>query len=440
MTRQTTSAETAAVLSGEASGGTEWDSNSIRGYASDGGSIPPDSEQIWRILRNAARSLPPSTPPASERIASPTDMDGESAIDTDAGEKTPAGASGAVVQTPEGAGEKTDESTSYENRGRQIIAGATERAKTGSGRLFGRAKAGIKGLVRLARGGAKTVGEAAGKGASVAVGFAAIEGPKAAKATVEKVSEAREKSATKIHKLAEDARQRRKLRKDNREAAKTWREQEYGARQEARKRTLGEIATRNQKIKDDSEKRSTDIETDKANIPGKKGELKRREVAARAAKSEARKAERRLKRLEAKKEKAQDRYDRAKEASENNPDDIRAQAAFKRAEGNLEAAKLLYDAELNHKTELDSKREDRFSEAGRSRQALGELQNKVADAKRDNNGGRVKRLENAGASAFLRVAEFVDGSTAAHDLLMRAGRAIKRKFQGGNRQEAKTTA
>ena len=231
------------------------------------------------------------------------------------------------------------------------------------------------------------------------------------------------------------------MRKSNREAAKTRREQEYGARQEARKRTLGEIATRNQKIKDDSEKRSTDIETDKANIPGKKGELKRREVAARAAKSEARKAERRLKRLEAKKGKAQDRYDRAKEASENNPDDIRAQAAFKSAEGNLEAAKLLYNAGLNDKTELDSKREDRFSEAGRSRQALGELQNKVADAKRDNNDGRVKRLENAASSAFLRVAEFVDGSTAAHDLLRRAGQAIRRKLQGsGNRQEARTAA
>ena len=266
------------------------------------------------------------------------------------------------------------------------------------------------------------MGKTAGKGASVAVGFAAIEGPKAAKATAKKVSE-----------LAGNARSRR-------EAAKTRRGQEYVARQEARKRALGEIATRNQNIKDDSEERSTDIETNKANIPGKKGELKRREVAAKAAKSEARKAERRLKRLEAKKEKAQDRYDRAKEASENNPDDIRAQAAFKRAEGNLEAAKLLYDAELSDKTKLDSEREDRFSEVRRSRQALGELRNKVADAKRDNNDGRVKRLENAASSAFLRVAEFVDGSTAAHDLLMRAGRAIKRKFRDGNRQEAKTSA
>ena len=167
--------------------------------------------------------------------------------------------------------------------------------------------------------------------------------------------------------------------------------------------------------------------------------MKTREVAAKAAKSEARKAERRLKRLTAKKEKAQDRHDRAKKASENNPDDTRAQDAFKRAKRNLEAAKSLYDAELNYKTELDSKRVDRFSELGRSRQALGELQNKVASAKRDNNDDRVERLENAASSAFTRVAEFVDGPTAAHGLLRRAGQAIRRKLQGsGNRQEAKT--
>ena len=441
MTTRTMSAETAPVpgSSGEASGGTEWDS--MRGSVPDGGPLPP--------------SFPPSTD--TESIASPTDMDGESAIDTDAGEETPAGASGAVVQTPEGAvvqtpedavvqtpegavvqtpegaEEQTDESTSYENRGRQIIAGATEHARTGSKELFNRAKAGIKGiasiLVRLARGGAKTVGEAAGKGASVAVGFAAIEGPKAAKATAKKVSE-----------LAVNARNRRELRKSNREAAKTSRKLEYEKRQQARKTALGKIATRNQEIKDDSDERSTGIETDKANISRKKGELKTREVAAKAAKSEARKAERRLKRLTAKKEKAQDRHDRAKKASENNPDDTRAQAAFKRAERDLEAAKSLYDAELNYKTELDSERADRFSEAGRSRQALGELQKKVSDAKRDNNGDRVERLENAGVSAFLRVAEFVDGPTAAHDLLRRAGRAIRLKFQGGNRQEAKTAA
>lgn len=343
------------------------------------------------------------------------------------------------------AGERTsaDESTSYEDRGRQIIAGATERVKAGGKELFSSARAGIKGIagkiVRLARGGAKTAGEAVAKGASVAVGFAAIEGPKAAKATAETVSEAREKSAQKISEIAESARSRREERKNKRAAAKAERKREYGERQKARKRALGEIAARAQEIKDDSERRSTGIETNKADISDKKGELKRQEVAAKAAKSEARKAERRLKRLETKKEKAQDKYDRAKEASDNNPDNIRAQAALKRAEGNLEAAKLLYDAGLNYKTELDSKREDSFSEVDRSRQVLRELRDRVADAKRDNNDGRVERLENAGASAFTRVAEFVDGPTAAHGLLRRAGQAIRRKLQGsGNRQEAKT--
>ena len=190
MTTRTMSAETAPVpgSSGEASGGTEWDS--MRGSVPDGGPI-----------------------------------------DTDAGEQT-------------------DESTRYEDRGRQI---------------FDSAKAGIKGvagkLVRLARGGAKTVGKTAGKGASVAVGFAAIEGPKAAKATAEKASKAIVESAKKISGLAKSARERRKLRKSNREAAKTSRKLEYEKRQQARKTALGKIATRNQEIKDDSDERSTDIET-----------------------------------------------------------------------------------------------------------------------------------------------------------------------------------
>lgn len=343
------------------------------------------------------------------------------------------------------AGERTsaDAGMSYEDRGRQIIAGATERAKASGKELLSSAKAGIKGiagkLVRLARGGAKTAGEAVAKGASVAVGFAAIEGPRAAKATAEKASEAREKSAQKIHELAESARSRREERKNKRAAAKAEREREYGERQNARKKKLGEIAARAQEIKDDSERRSTGIETDKGDISDKKAELKRQEVAAKAAKSKARKAERRLKRLETKKEKAQDKYDRAKEASDNNPDNIRAQAALKRAKGNLEAAKLLYNAESDHKTKLDSKREDGFSEVDRSRQELRELRDRVADAKRDNNDGRVERLENAASSAFTRVAEFVDGPTAAHGLLRRAGQAIRRKLQGsGNRQEAKT--
>ena len=157
--------------------GTEWDN--MRGDASDG------------------KSLPPSFPPATRH-----DMaDRVSAQSTSSPETASADSS-------------ADESTRYEDRGRQIISGATERVRTGSEELFGRAKAGIKGiagkLVRLARGGAKTVGETVGKGASVAVGFAAIEGPKAAKATVEKVSEAREESAKKISELAKSARERRK--------------------------------------------------------------------------------------------------------------------------------------------------------------------------------------------------------------------------------------
>ena len=416
-------------------------------------------------------SLPPSFPPKSwgvegqgqntdEHVADPTDIDGKKGtygfIKTSDDELIPYKVSSLdSVSSPDSAidtrfaqnaGEQTsaDADMSYEDRGRQIIAGATERAKAGGKEFFGRARAGIKGiagkLVRLARGGAKTAGEAVAKGASVAVGFAAIEGPRAAKATAETVSEAREKSAQKISELAENARNRRKERRDKRKAAKDRREREYKRRQRVRKRILGRIATRNREIKGDSEGRSTDIETGKADISDKKGELKRREVAAKAAKSKARKAERRLKRLETKKEKAQDKYDRAKEASDNNPDNIRAQAALQRAKGNLEAAKLLYNAESDHKTKLDSKREDRFSEADRSRQVLRELRDRVADAKRDNNDGRVERLENAGASAFLRVAELVDGPTAAHDLLRRAGRAIRRKFQGGNRQEAKTAA
>lgn len=483
MTTRTMSAETApaAVSPDGASRATAWDN--MRGDASNGESLPPSippadghmASPVDIVGRGSAQSasspetasaepLPPSIPPKSWGVEGQGQNTDEHVDEKDTygfieiprtGRRFPykINSPDSTIDTrytrfAQNAGEQTsadasaDESISYEDRGRQIIAGATERARAGSKELSGRAGAGIKRiagkLVRLARSGVKTVGETAGKGASVAVGFAAIEGPKAAKATAEKASEAREKSAQKIHELAESARKRRKLRKNNREAAKAWREREYKDRQRARKRILGKIARRNKEIKDGSESRSTDIETDKADISDKKGELKRREVAAKAAKSEARKAERCLKRLETKKKKAQDKYDRAKEASDNNPDNIRAQAALKRAEGNLEAAKLLYDAGLNYKTELDSKREDRFSEVDRSRQGLRELRDRVADAKRDNNDGRVERLENAASSAFTRVAEFVDGSTAAHDLLRRAGRAIRRKFQGGNRQEAKT--
>ena len=343
----TVSTETVPVPAAVARG-TEWDN--MRGDASDG------------------ESLPPSFPPATRH-----DMaDRVSAQSTSSPETASADSS-------------ADESTRYEDRGRQIISGATERVRTGSEELFGRAKAGIKGiagkLVRLARGGAKTVGETVGKGASVAVGFAAIEGPKAAKATAEKASKAIGESARKIHKLAEDARSKREERRNNREAAKTRRGQEYVARQEARKRALGEIATRNQKIKDDSEGRSTGIETDKADISDKKAEVERQEVAAKAAKSEARKAERRLKRLDTQVERAQDRRDKAKEISDKNPEDTDAKIALLRAEGKLAAARVRRNAEAAVKTRLVGQSVDSFSEVRRSRQALGELQNKVADAK-----------------------------------------------------------
>ena len=69
-----------------------------------------------------------------------------------------------------------------------------------------------------------------------------------------------------------------------------------------------------------------------------------------------------------------------------------------------------------------------------------ELQSDITALQYDEELGSRDRLTVGVKSAFTRVAEFVDGSTAAHDLLRRAGRAIKRKFQGGNRQEAKTTA
>lgn len=362
------------------------------------------------------------------------------------------------------AGERTsadasaDKSTSYEDRGRQIIAGATERARAGSKELFGRARAGIKGiagkLVRLARGGAKTAGEAVAKGASVAVGFAAIEGPKAAKATAEKASEAREKSAQRISDLAESARSRREERKNKRAAAKAEREREYGERQKARKKKLGEVAARAQsndwieaRIKAESDERDNNIDTLEADISEQGDKLEVKEAEVEAAESRVRKAERRLKKLEAKKKRAEERRDQAKEISDKNPDDVDAEIALRRAEGDLSAVEQQYSAASDISTSLEGKRVDRSSELDRIRTRLGELQGQVnvaedeiAAGKKWLRNSRVERLENAASSAFTRVAEFVDGPTAAHDLLRRAGRAIKRKFQGGNRQEAKTIA
>ena len=386
----------------------------------------------------SAEPLPPSFPPKSWGVEGQNTQgaDKQASRDTYGYIKIDAGVFRYKINSPDG-------SMSYEDRGRQIIAGATERARAGSKELFGRAKAGIKGiagkLVRLARGGAKTAGEAVAKGASVAVGFAAIEGPKAAKATAEKASEVREKSAQKISELAEGARSRREERKNKRAAAKAEREREYGERQNARKKKLGEIAARAQEIKDDSERRITGIETDKADISDKKAELKRQKVEMRAAVSRARRAERRVRRLDTQVERAQDRRDKAKEISDKNPEDTDAKMALLRAEGKLAAARVRRNAESAIKTRLVGRSVDSFSDLTRSRQELRELQDRVADAKRDNNDGRVERLENSASSAFTRVAEFVDGPTAAHGLLRRAGQAIRRRLQGsGNRQEAKT--
>lgn len=419
----TVSTETVPVPAAVARG-TEWDN--MRGDASDG------------------ESLPPSFPPATRH-----DMaDRVSAQSTSSPETASADSS-------------ADESTRYEDRGRQIISGATERVRTGSEKLFGSAKAGIKRvagkLVRLARGGAKgakTVGEAAGKGASVAVGFAAIEGPKAAKATAEKVSEAIGESARKIHKLAEDARSRREERKNKRAAAKTEREREYGERQQARNEKLGKLATRAQidawakaKIEEESAEHGGKIETLEASISGQKDALEMKEEEVRAAESRFRKAERRLNKLEAKRKRAEERRNQARDISNANPDDIDAKMALTRAEGDLRAIEEQYNAASTIKASLEGKKVDRSSELGTIRTGLGELQGKVnveedviAAGKKWLRNNRVERLEDAASSAFTRVAELVDGSTAAHDLLMRVGRAIKRKFRGGNRQEAKTAA
>ena len=419
----TTSTETIPVAGSSDKGprATEWDN--MRGDASNG------------------ESLPPSFPPATRH-----DM-------ADRGSVQGANSPETALADPSAEG-----STGYEDKGRQIIAGATERVKTGSEKLFGRAKAGIKGiagkLVRLARGGAKTVGETAGKGASVVVGFAAIEGPKAAKATVEKVSEAREESAKKISELAKSARERRKLRKSNREAAKEWRELEYRERQRARNEKLGKLATRAQidawakaKIEEESAEHGGKIETLEASISGQKDALEMKEEEVRAAESRFRKAERRLNKLEAKRKRAEERRNQARDISNANPDDIDAKMALTRAEGDLRAIEEQYNAASTIKASLEGKKVDRSSELGTIRTGLGELQGKVnveedviAAGKKWLRNNRVERLEDAASSAFTRVAELVDGSTAAHDLLRRVGRAIKRKFRGGNRQEAKTAA
>lgn len=72
--------------------------------------------------------LPPSIPPANRHIASPVDIVGRGSAQSASSPETASADSSA------------DESTRYEDRGRQIISGATERVRTGSEELFGRAK------------------------------------------------------------------------------------------------------------------------------------------------------------------------------------------------------------------------------------------------------------------------------------------------------------
>lgn len=485
MTTTTMSGETASAAASpnEAPRVTAWD-NIGDDASSNDEPLPPS---IPPANRHIAEPLPPSIPPqgrgvegqntqdADERIASPTDMDvkevnyGTVSAPGDYGlvpyrvkvRSSGPNLPGNIIDTrfAQNAGEQTsaDAGMSYEDRGRQIIAGATERAKAGGKELFGRAKAGIKGIadkiVGLARGGAKTAGEAVAKGASVAVGFAAIEGPRAAKAAAEKASEVKEKSAQAIHELAESARSRREERKNKRAAAKAEREREYGKRQQARKKKLGEIAARAQsndwieaRIKAESDERDTNIDTLEADISEQKDALEMKEEEVRAAESRARKAQRQLERLEAKKKKAEARRDEAERIKQRNPGDIDAEMALTRAEGDLNAIEEQYNAASTIKTRLEGKKVDLSSELGTTRTRLGELQGQVNVAEDEIAAGkkwlrrsRVERLENAASSAFTRVAEFVDGPTAAHGLLRRAGQAIRRKLQGsGNRQEAKT--
>lgn len=490
MTARTKSPEAPVAVSPDGAPKTPW-GNMVDSTSNDETlppSFPPANRHMASPETASAESLPPSFPPQSggvegqgqntdEHVTDPTDIDGKKGtyglIKSPDGELLPykvkARSSGSnlpdniIIDTrlAQNAGEQTsaDAGMSYEDRGRQIIAGATERAKAGGKELFGRAGAGIKRiagkLVRLARGGVKTVGETAGKGASVVVGFAAIEGPRAAKATAETVSEAREKSAQKISELAKSARERRKLRRNNREAAKAWREREYKDRQRVREEALGALATRVQndawieaKIKEESAERGDNIETLEDDISEQGDKLEMKEAEVEAAESRVRKAERRLKKLEAKKKRAEERRDQAKEISDKNPDDVDAEIALRRAEGDLSAIEEQYSAASTIKTRLEGKKVDLSSELGTTRTRLGEIQGNINVLESEIETGRewlrssrAERIRDKYVSpALIMVREFVDGSTAAHDLLRRAGRAIKRKFQGGNRQEAKTAA
>ena len=129
--------------------------------------------------------------------------------------------------------------------------------------------------------------------------------------------------------------------------------------------------------------------------------MKRQKVEARAAVSRVRRAERRVRRLDSRVERAQDRRDKAKEISDRNPEDTDATTALRSAGGKLAAAKVQRNVEAAVRARLVGQSVDSFRDLTNSRQELRELQDKVADAKRENVYGRVERLENAASSAFI---------------------------------------
>ena len=473
MTMKTASAETAPMAASpdEAPRATAWDN--MGDDASLPPSFPPANRHMASPETASAESLPPSIPPQSggvegqgqntdEHVTDPTDIDGKKGtyglIKSPDGELIPykvkARSSGSnlpdnIINTrlAQNAGEQTsaDAGMSYQDRGRQIIAGATERAKAGSKELFGRAGAGIKRiagkLVRLARGGVKTVGETAGKGASVVVGFAAIEGPRAAKATAETVSEAREKSAQKISELAENARNRRKERRDKRKAAKDERERKYGERQSARKDALKEMTQQAEDSRRQSNERQGNIHDKQNQLLDVEVAMEQQLLRAKAARARASQASRRYTEIVRHRQAAEAVYRQAAKHAKEHPEDSYHQSAAKQAEDEYFASMQLERSAFNDYIVFQRASDAISGDTDRLQRRAYELQSDITALQYDEELGSRDRLTVGVKSAFTRVAEFVDGSTAAHGLLRRAGQAIRRKLQGsGNRQEAKTTA
>lgn len=470
MTMKTASAETAPMAASpdEAPRATAWDN------MGDDASLPPSFPPANRHMASPETASAEPLPPRSwyveylkgrgqntdEHVADPTDMDGKYGMVSAPGDyglvphKVEARSSDSnlpdnIIDTrfAQNAGEQTsaDADMSYEDRGRQIIAGATERARAGSKELFGRAKAGIKGiagkLVRLARGGAKTVGEVAGKGASVAVGFAAIEGPKAAKATAEKASEAREKSAQKISELAENARNRRKERRDKRKAAKDERERKYGERQSARKDALKEMTQQAEDSRRQSNERQGNIHDKQNQLLDVEVAMEQQLLRAKAARARASQASRRYTEIVRHRQAAEAVYRQAAKHAKEHPEDSYHQSAAKQAEDEYFASMQLERSAFNDYIVFQRASDAISGDTDRLQRRAYELQSDITALQYDEELGSRDRLTVGVKSAFTRVAEFVDGSTAAHGLLRRAGQAIRRKLQGsGNRQEAKTTA